>query len=575
MAEPPSELDPRKLDLRAITETLRGGRSNDGWVASWLPLTHGDPERFGEVMYAHAGARRDGAFKSRPRDGHDLYHDCVTAQQGRRRVALVGREGEGWASVSYEALHARCNALASAWVEQGAEAGQSVAVVAPPGIDLAVALLTAFRLGMVPTVIPPQGPTRVRGALARCEADRAASAGRHRGLLGAAQEGALPVAAGAKGTGPTGSFTYPANKPAAALLTPFGLSETGVVEVSARTLLDGAVRDGCFVYGLGPGDVLAAPGFDPVQHEPAMLLACLAAGATRAFVGEAELTSEPELLGQLGVTVLGLHRRVRDLWMGQRLRLPPAVRAWFRSLTDAVDGDRWDEFWRTTPDRKQVNFSVVNAAASGGVGLFSPPTTAAPGIRVWPAPGLSHRLGELGAGEVAALNDAGVFTVLRGEEADEGMVQAVVGRWGEGWAYGGSLGGGPDSHPYPSDEAEEVVTRLPEVRHAAAFSVPGRWLNEARVVLLAFVEGRRPGERPPITLPEIEKIIAREMGASFVPDRIEVIPLRPRLLEGVVDRAWCRSQYLTGSLHRKARSEAFLLLGRLGYVFAPPRDPPR
>lgn len=555
------------LDLRAITETLRGGRATDGWLASWLPVAHADPERFTELMYAHAGTRRDSLLKSRGRDGHDLYHDAVTAHQGKRRTALLGREGDGWVSVSYESLHGRCNALASAWVEQGAAPGQRVAVVAPAGIDLAVSVLTAWRLGMVPTLIPPFGPAYVRDALERCEAERAATAGRYRGRLGALDADALPVAAGVKGTGPTGSFTYGGKGPAARLLTPFGLAERGVADVAARTLLDGAVRDASFVYGLSPGDVLAAPGFDPVQHEPALLLACLVAGATCAFVPERELGAEPELLGQLGVTVLGLHRRVRDLWQGQRRPLPAAVRAWFRSLTDVVDGDRWDEFFRLLPERKPVSFSVVNAAAAGGVGLFSPPSTQAPSVRVWPTPGQAYRLGELGAGQVRALNDAGVFTLLRGEDIDPALLQAVVGRWGEGYAYGGSLEGGPDSHPYPSELVERVVTTLPAVRYAAAFPAPGRWLNEARVVLLAFVEGRHPSEPRPVELFEIEGLITRELGARFVPDRIEVVPLRPRLDEGRVDRAWCRSQYLTGSLHRKVRSEVFLLLGRLGYIF--------
>ena len=108
------------LDLRAITETLRGGKANEAWLVSWLPSSHADPEGFSEAMFAFAAARRDSAFKSRVREGFDLYHDCVSAHQGRRRMALIGRDGDGWVGVSYEELHGRCNALASAWVEQAA-----------------------------------------------------------------------------------------------------------------------------------------------------------------------------------------------------------------------------------------------------------------------------------------------------------------------------------------------------------------------------------------------------------------------------------------------------------------------
>lgn len=566
----PTPVDPQLLDLRAITETLRGGRATDGWIASWLPISQGDPAGFHEVMFAHAGARRGSILKSRPRDGFDIYHDCVTALLGRRRTALLGREGEGWTSVSYESLHARCNGLAAAWLEEGAAPGQTVAVVAHPGIDQAVALLTAFRLGMLPTLIPPLGPTFVRDALRRCEAERVAAAGRHRGLLGAASGGALPVNAGAKGTGPTGSFTYPTGKPAARLLTPFGTTENGLAEVSAQTLLEGAVRDALFAYTLDSPDTLAAPGFELTQHEPALLLAPLVVGATRAYLAEADLAAEPELLGQLGVTILGLHRHVRDQWMREQRKLPPAIRAWFRSLTDEVDGNSWDLFWKTVPGPKQPNFSVVNGAAAGGAALFSAPSSLAPSTRLWPAPGVSWSLGEIGATLVNALNDTGVFRIQRGEEVDPAFVQAIIGRWEAGFVYGGSLDLGPDSHPYPYALAEEVLGRLPTVRHAAAFSAPGRWLNESRIVLLAFVEARHPGEKPPVELHELEALLRRELGPRFVPDRIEILPLRPRILDGVVDRAWCRSQYFTGMFHLKARSEAFILLGRLGYIFATP-----
>ena len=54
----PTPVDPQLLDLRAITETLRGGRATDGWIASWLPISQGDPAGFHEVMFAYAGARR-------------------------------------------------------------------------------------------------------------------------------------------------------------------------------------------------------------------------------------------------------------------------------------------------------------------------------------------------------------------------------------------------------------------------------------------------------------------------------------------------------------------------------------
>ncbi len=97
-------------------------------------------------------------------------------------------------------------------------------------------------------------------------------------------------------------------------------------------------------------------------------------------------------------------------------------------------------------------------------------------------------------------------------------------------------------------------------------------MNDARVVLLVFVDdARAPDGRIalPVGIPEISARITREMGERFMPERIEILPLRPRFTkEGEVDHPWCRSQYLSGTLLRKARSETFILLSRLGYILA-------
>lgn len=561
----PPPADSRHIDLRAVAGTLRGGQATEAWLSSWLPLSYASPELFTEVMYGHLGARRGVFIKNKPADGYDLYHEHVLAHQGKRRTALLVPQGASWEPVTYETLHVRSNALMAAWRERGVEPKATLAAVLPPGLDQAVCLLTAFRMGLVVSLVPPFGPSYVRLALERLAPAWTATTGKLRGLLGAAGASALPADAGSRTTGASGSFTYPPGAVAARLLTPFGEAKNGIAKVTAQVLLDGSLRDASLIYNLDPDDILAAPGFEPLQHEPSLLLAALVAGATRAYVTDADLDIEPELLAQLGVTVLGLHRKVRDGLLERRASLPPSVRRWFRSLTDVIDGERWDAFWSAMPTRKTPGFGVVSNSASGGTCLFSPPSVAAPNLRVYPAPGLDWRLSEMAASEVLALNDMGAFTVLRGGEPDPSLLRAIVGRWGEGYAYAGPLDMGPDAHPYPSADIERVVEELPEVRHASAFSAPGRWVNEAKVVLLLFTE-RELCDRLPI--PRVEEHIRREMGAHLVPHRIEVLPLRPRIVDGVVDRAWCRTQYLTGAFSRKARSEAFVLLGRLGYIFA-------
>lgn len=552
------------LDLVAITEGLRGGRATDPWMGSWLPATWQAPEAFAARALAFLGTRRGAPCKSHPAHGVDLYHDLVAAHLGHRRTALLARgESGAWQRVSYEALHARCSGLAAAWASRPVEAGQVVAVALPPGVEATVALLTAWRLGLAVSVVPPRGPAFVRRALDRVEPDWVVAPGR----LGRLAVASLPLEPG-RGPAPAGSLPFKAGEPAARLLATHGAAAPGAVEVEAAVLFEGAVRDALFVYGLDEGQVLAAPGFEPMQHALGLLLPTLVAGAALALVTESDLVAEPALLTTLGATVIGVHRHERDRRLAAGGALPPGAR-WFRSLTDLTEPSRWEDFARTIPDRKQPGFSVVGSSASGGAALFSPPASGPPSLHLWPVPGLRWRLEEVGGPGVPSLNGTGVLAVERGEQADPAAPRAILAPRTGGLVYGGGLDIGPDGRPYLDADVEATAEALPGVRHAAALVTPGRWLNDARTVLLLFVE---PGSAAP-SLAEADAHLRRELGPELAPDRIELLPLRPRLRDGQVDRAWCRSQYLTGVLGRKARSPVFQRLARLGYALARPPEP--
>ena len=575
MAVPPAPIaDPQRIDLRAVQQTLRGGKASDAWMATWLPATYAAPDRFRVGLFAHAGARRGTPMKSEPKGASDLYHDLVIAHLGKRRNAIVERKDGSWERTSYDALHARCSALTVAWAAAGVEAGTKVCAVLRPGLELAVALLTAFRLGAVVSVLPPLGAAFVGHRLSLLEPDRVTTLERNRRLLGAHAATMLPTTAPPR-PAPSAPHAYAAGEIALAVVTPFAHEmDDLVIEIEAGRVLDAAVRDGQLVHCLEPGEVLAAPGLDPLQFHPALMLAALAAGATWADLSEETLDEAPKALEELGVTVLGVSRGFRERLLQKDAEpMRPTVRAWFRSLTETQEATRWDVFGKATAERRIPGFGVVADPAAPGIRLWGVPAASTPSLGVWPAAGVPWQLSEIAGGTVLALNDAGVHTIVRDEEPIDAPPRVVLGRFGNGWIYAGTVPLGPDAQAYPEAEVEALAQRHPEVRHASAFVAAGRLLNEAKTVLLLFVEpplSARADEPAAVDVAALKATIAREMGDRYVPGRIEVFPLRPLVVDGVVDKSWCRGQYLSGMLSKKARSETFRLLSRLGYVFAPP-----
>lgn len=561
---------PAQLDLRVISATLRGGEASDAWMKAWLSVTFEAPGRFLEMLYAHVLSPRSG-MKSRLGREYDLYHDCVLAHVERRAPALFAREGGEYTEISYAMLHQRCSALSAAWDSLGVERGQSVCVTLPLGVDYTVSLLTALRMGLVVSTLEPCGPSFVQNRLPALSPDWIVASERLRGALRLPRDRVLPPRAERDASG-LASCRYAPNEVALRLLSSFG--EVGTeTTVTASSLHASLLRDGLFVFGLGPSDVLAAPGFDPTQAQPHLLLVALAAGACYAVIDEADLEANPEVAERAHISVLGVSNGLRDRLLARGAGwLGAAGRAWFRSLTEVYEMERWELLGRALADRRLDGFSVFMNAATGGVELWSPRSASPCGRSVWPAPGRTFQLFEVGAGGLPAINDAGVYTVMDGKEpATLPLPRLLLGRRGDGYVYSGALDLGRDAQVYPGAEVAWIAARLPGVRHAAVVLQPGRWLNEARVVLVVFVDDARgPDGRVavPVTVGEVRAHLAREMGERFDPDRIDIFPLRPRLVGGEVDEGWCRSQYRSGALHAKARSETFLLLSRMRYILA-------
>jgi hypothetical protein len=567
--------DPRRLDIRAIVEVLRGGRADGAFLRGFLPATYQAPEQFRGALHAHA-ARRPVGLESRPGEGYDIYCDCLVVHLGKSRRAFVSTAGAADAEVSHESLHLRAGALAAAWKRAGVEALQSIAVVMPVGVDYLVALLAALRLGAVISAVAPVGGAFVRDQLARLGPDHTTVTEEHRYMLGDDAGAMLPLSWSSIEEAPTSHVYGPAD-PVLRILSPFGETAAEAIEVSAAALHEGLLRDGLVIFGLDETDTLAAPGFDAAQFQPHLVLATLAAGAAYAELAPEDVLADPRLLDRLGVTVLGVRRDLRDILLQSGgSTVPRAARAWFRSLTDVLDVDRWDALARSLWARKIPGFGVVASVAAGGVHLFSPPSSPAIVPRCWPAPGRSWRLTELAAGGLPALNAVGTYTPLLDDEPDfAGLPRLILVREADGFVMAGAIELGRDAQSYPTSLVARVVESEPAVRYASVVVAAANTANDAKIVVIAFVEDER-GPNGENTLPigehAIAALIEREMGKALVPDRIEIFPLRPRLnADGAPDGAWCRRQYLGGTLHAKARSELFVLMSRLGYILAAPR----
>lgn len=569
--------DPEHLDIAAVVSALRGGRAGMNWLGEFLPATYTAPERFHRALFAYA-TRRTGGYKSRPDEGYTLYHDTIGIHAGQRRRAVVVAATSGDQELTFASLHQRSAALATAWAQMGVAPGKAVALVMPMTVEYVVALAACLRLGVTMSVVSPDGPTYVQNRLARLEPEHVVTTDKLARFCGDFLDKRLPVVPPSLLT-TAPSHGYGKDDAVLRVISPFGDPEAKPIEISAGALFPALLTAGLFVLALDDQDTFAAPGFSSSQFQPSLLLATLAAGATYAEIAEEDAITDSKVIQRVGTTVLGIRRALRDAFLARgAASFPKGIRAWFRSLTEKCDIERWISFQNLAWERRVPGFALAASTAASFVHLFSPP--AAPDVaamRVWPAPGARFTLAEIAAGALPSLRDSGVYVPLGPEDKPAnppGLPAMIFAREKAGYVFAGSVDLGHDAHAYPSAEVSRVVETVPAVRHAAVIVTAGKYTNDAVIALLIFTDDHRDAEGRVVsrlTTDEIRKLLLREMGPDVLPDRIEFFPLRPRIVDGQVDLGYCRDQYLGGLFHHKANSELHLLISRLGYILAGPR----
>jgi hypothetical protein len=541
-------------------------------VLDWIGESQDPPSRFLAALELQAHELGVEQAKSNPTVGTDLYYDLVARHLGRGRRALrcyvrASLSGDGhWEDVSFEELHARCTHRASWWAAQGIIPRSSICVILPFGVEFAVSLFAALRLGAVVSWLAPQGPKFVNKRLSGLAPQHVATEPFIARQLGPFADLVLPPDALAP-LPESYSHTYDPGEACLQLFSPLRSPGGAAVPVTADAAYAGALRDGLACLALRPGDHLAAPGFHALQHQPAMLFAAWILGAAYTHIRERDAMHDPALLDVTPLRTMGLTPRLRDAYLQARRGHRPPWAHVVRNPEEPCDWEAWRAFVEGC-DLGDVPISnlVMDAAAAGAL-LCS---ARRPGKRflahlqsVVPAPGRPWELIDFTRSGQPSAADAGVYARVAGGKKPKPIEPRylVLARRGAEYLYGGTLEPRRCGRLFPVDEVLAVVAQAVFLDGAAVVSVvSGGAASEARFVLVGFT-GHEPSAAFDAALPsrcaELRRRVAAALGAELLPDRIELFPLYARRINAEVDLEWSQAQYLGGLLFRKARAPIF------------------
>lgn len=543
-----------------------------------LEATWRDPEGFARALLDWQATRDvDGPRASRALEVYDFYADAIERRLATGGDALIfegrGREGEPERLTVGDA-HLRATALARAWAGAGARAGQLVCLVMPVGADLVVALLAALRLGLAISYLPPGGDLFLARRLALLAPDHIAASFAARRALGPFLAKALPEEgdpAAPLGEAPP-SFEYPR-------ATPLGFFFSACVEpaeaprpVSAEDLYLRAVRDAAFAYGMKPAARFAAAGLDPLQHEPALLLASLLVGAVHVHATAADLRRDPGLLAREPFAAVGLGREARDALHAAGLAFGKAWGFWWKAAGEAADIPVWIAFSRECGLDPVPSGTALVEAAAGGALLFSARREKNPNLNVLPSAGAPFFLADLMGTGTPTVGAAGLFTLGRATDKEVAPTNHIVAELPQGeWFFVGPRDHRRAGRAVPREEVLAALADLPGAERRAIVLAPTASAAAPVIfVLLLFAgpdaegmeESAAAAARDDLARRAREEI-ERRLGPGFVPDRVEVFPFYAREKDGAVDASWCQARYVTGMLQRRRRSRLAGLLARV------------
>lgn len=545
----------------------------------WLIESWQSPRAFFAALCEHAAARSEEPPKSRYGEGYDLYNDFVgrPARLAPDRAALRYLDGErGLRSLSFGELHARAGSLAAEWAGRKIGPKAVVAIVAPPGPALCVALATALRLGALACFIAPAGATFVQNRVAGLKPTHVFATRDCLVLCTGCTPPPLllpdPILLVAEPW--DRSHTYAPKEPALRVISPLRDPPHQALVLGSEAAYCHALRDGTLLFGLRPGDLLCAPGASLHQHLPALLLAAWASGAgyLHCSVRDVVEGARPSLFERCPPRVLLVSTALRDALRQLPQRLPAkSLGLWLRNPEEPFEYYAWQEFLRGQELAAVPHANLVVDAAAGGALLFSPRRAGFLHPEVWPAPGCEFALLQPGTKEQAALGGSSLFSPKPpGDKPHPGHMMLLRSRGG--YQYGGTLTQRRAGHAFPAAEICALLDPMPPLLGTAVVPLHGSAPGEQdRFALVLFTGG-------PIPDGLVEEAGARvrvQLGEEAVPDRVLAFPLVPRRKAGAIDTAWVLNQLLRGLLLAKAREPAFRALTALRRAVRVHVDPNR
>ena len=515
-------------------------------LEAFISLPQGEADDFWTQLFT--GWRETVGFgcKSILNRDIDLYGDLIERHLSLKIPALTWFDRGERVAVSYSQIAQEVDALAALWLSNPIEKGDSVCILCTHPYHRIVAILCAFRLGLVPFVFDPTGPVAVQALLEDFPSTHIhAEPGVKDWVPETLRASILGLDKKSSLSG-LGAHRQAAKAVILRLLDPFCGNSPSVIELTAQDLFLRLLRDGHSILNLRRGSRLASTVTLKDSTSPLIELMTFICGASLTYLDDqmparhlTHLLTEP-------FDLVGVSRSLIGVLLEANQNNPRSGewKRWYRSPLESQHIIEWQDFAEQLSLQQTPHADFHWATPCAGIAFGSEWSTDLFAFDLYPAPGQTWFLGEMASPETPTKGLTGrlVITSEIEEETCESPTPFILASNEKAYRFLGCYPSGRSGLAFP----EDLVYRCLEAPLFWHTVIELPTLNGSQFVLLAFMDTRTKGE--------IHKKIEQDIGLFAQPDQIEIVPFVPKLNQkGNIDSEWAKRLYMSGEFTRRSK----------------------
>lgn len=532
----------------------------------WLDKSYENPAPFWESLFALHHKSKRIPVQSVLSEHYDFYHDCILRHSNFHDIAYTFISDGQTANWTYKQIHACVNYHVRKWSQHNPQTGQLIVIALPPGIEFLIALLTALRFGLTICFLPPGpllGKNHLTRLLSSIKPQLIATLDPVREIpnvlidpQGVDEQNHQPL-----------SSAYKASKAVQIGLALNRREPLAFVPLDAHTMYMHALRDAYLGLNLIEHTSWAAPLACPVRTEPCSTLMTLLAGARKVQVSDEAIKSNPRILEDERIHLLGISSELLNLWTRTPAVPTRVLKGFYR---DAMDYrvQALKSFIQLNRLEKVPRFELLMDNSYGGALFMTHPHHEFWNAYLRPSPGVPWSFDDFsGNGLKATLNFGFFAPQLTCKENNQKQANLLCSTAEKSCVLAGAKEPCRFGTTIPIKELEDIVKNLTFVESCILIPLNKNFgfVANASFTLVIFINPMKSitdNEKMEWNR-EIHQRLSDNLGTAYLPDQIEYFTLIPKITPKGIDRTWCQTQYQNGMLVKKMQKPVYQLLHTL------------